>query len=55
MTEKFLLLRDAYDELKDDTTRLEFEVESLKDAQDDGEEEVIFLILDCWTTIFTYI
>jgi len=55
LIEKFLLLRDAYDELKDDTTRLEFEVESLKDAQDDGEEEVIFLILDCWTTIFTYI
>jgi len=40
LTEKFLLLRDAYDELKDDTTRLEFEVESLKDAQDDGEEEM---------------
>ena len=40
LIEKFLLLRDAYDELKDDTTRLEFELESLKDAQDDGEEEV---------------
>jgi len=40
LIEKFLLLRDAYDELKDDTTRLEFEVESLKDAQDDGEEEM---------------
>jgi len=40
LIEKFLLLRDAYDELKDDTTRLEFELESLKDAQDDGEEEM---------------
>ena len=40
LIEKFLLLRDAYDELKGDTTRLEFEVESLKDAQDDNEEEV---------------
>ena len=43
LIEKFLLLRDAYDELKDDTTRLEFELESLKDAQDDGEEEVSIL------------
>jgi len=40
LIEKFLLLRDAYDELKDDTTRLEFEVESLKDAQDDNEKEM---------------
>lgn len=40
LVEKFLLLRDAYDELKDDNTRLEFEVDSLKDVQEDREEEV---------------
>ena len=41
LIEKFLLLRDAYDELKDDNTRLEFEVDSLKDDQEDREEEVL--------------
>ena len=40
LTEKFLLLRDAYDKLKDDNTLLEYENESLKDYQDEREEEV---------------
>ena len=45
LIEKFLLLRDAYDELKDDNTRLEFEVESLKDYQEEREEEVYNTLL----------
>ena len=40
LTEKFLLLRDAYDKLKDENTLLEYENESLKDYQDEREEEV---------------
>ena len=40
LIEKFLLLRDAYDELKDEKTNLEYEVESLKDDTGDLEEEV---------------
>ena len=44
LVEKFLLLRDVYDELKDDSTRLEYEVETLKDDRDDREEEVTKLI-----------
>ena len=40
LVEKFLLLRDAYDDLRDDTTRLEFEIETLKDEQEEKEEEV---------------
>ena len=41
LTEKFLLLRDAYDKLKDENTLLEYENESLKDYQDERDEEVI--------------
>merc|ERR1711874_200855 len=40
LTEKFLLLRDAYDKLKDENTLLEYENESLKDYQDEREEEM---------------
>jgi len=40
LIEKFLLLRDAYDELKDDNTNLEYEVESLKDCMGEIEEEM---------------
>ena len=40
LTEKFLSLRDAYDKLKDENTLLEYENESLKDYQDEREEEV---------------
>jgi len=40
LVEKFLLLRDAYDDLRDDTTRLEFEIETLKDEQEEKEEEM---------------
>jgi len=40
ITEKFILLREAYDELKDVMTRLEFEVDCFKDDQDEKEEEM---------------
>jgi len=40
LIEKFLLLRDAYDELKDEKTNLEYEVESLKDCLGEIEEEM---------------
>ena len=40
LIEKFLLLRDAYDKLKDENTLLEYENESLKDYQEEREEEV---------------
>ena len=40
LIEKFLLLRDAYDELKDENTNLEYEVESFKDNMGEMEEEV---------------
>jgi len=40
LIEKFLLLRDAYDELKDEKTTLEYEVESLKDYMGEMEEEM---------------
>eukprot|EP00092_Neocalanus_flemingeri_P082952 GFUD01104041.1.p1 GENE.GFUD01104041.1~~GFUD01104041.1.p1 ORF type:complete len:204 (-),score=80.64 GFUD01104041.1:55-609(-) len=40
LREKFILLREAYDDLKDVMTRLEFEVDYLKDDQDEIEEEV---------------
>jgi hypothetical protein len=35
-----LLLRDAYDELKDENTNLEYEVESFKDNMGEMEEEM---------------
>ena len=50
-TEKFLLLRDAYDKLKDENTLLEYENESLKDYQDEREEEVK---LNVCTPILTF-
>merc|ERR1711892_126958 len=37
---KFILLREAYDDLKDVMTRLEFEVDYFKDDQDEREEEM---------------
>ena len=40
LTEKFLLLRDAYDKLKDETTLVQYENESLKDEKEEKEEEV---------------
>merc|ERR1712032_82638 len=40
LIEKFLLLRDVYDELKDESTNLEYEVESLKDYMGEIEEEM---------------
>ena len=40
LTEKFLLLRDEYDRLKDETTLVEYENESLKDDKEEKEEEV---------------
>merc|ERR1711874_269676 len=40
LTEKFLSLRDAYDKLKDENALLEYENESLKDYQDEREEEL---------------
>jgi len=40
LKEKFILLRDSYDDLTDDMTRLEFEAERLKDDQDEREEEM---------------
>eukprot|EP00092_Neocalanus_flemingeri_P077730 GFUD01096576.1.p1 GENE.GFUD01096576.1~~GFUD01096576.1.p1 ORF type:complete len:197 (+),score=89.74 GFUD01096576.1:35-592(+) len=40
LREKFILLREAYDDLKDVMTRLEFEVDYLKDDQDEREEEM---------------
>lgn len=44
LIEKFLLLRDVYDELKDENTNLEYEVESLKDYMGEIEEEVSIFI-----------
>ena len=46
LIEKFLLLRDAYDELKDEKTTLEYEVESLKDYMGEMEEEVLYILLN---------
>ena len=40
LVEKFILLRDAYDEILDEKTRLEYEVESLKDDHEELENEV---------------
>ena len=40
LIEKFLSLKDSYDILKDENTLLEYENESLKDDQDEKEEEV---------------
>ena len=43
LMEKFMLLRDAYDQLKDEMTKVEYENESLKDCQEEREQEVFFL------------
>merc|ERR1712079_147466 len=40
LVEKFILLRDAYDEILDEKTRLEYEVESLKDDHEESENEM---------------
>merc|ERR1712123_401320 len=40
LKEKFILLREAYDDLKEDMIRLDFEVDCLKDDQDEREEEM---------------
>ena len=55
LTEKFLLLRDAYDKLKDENTLLEYENESLKDYQEEREEEVNTKHINkhCFTFYFT--
>ena len=44
LMEKFMLLRDAYDQLKDEMTKVEYENESLKDCQEEREQEVFFLL-----------
>merc|ERR1711936_260257 len=40
LMEKFMLLRDAYDQLKDEMTKVEYENESLKDCQEEREQEM---------------